>query len=253
MITKFDEKVNLDAYLNLNTNLYLPDFVGRPSILLVRHIPQTIGLVIASLLHMPVLLSITFTEFICVAFYVSICFLALKLMPFKKPFMMFLIATPICLQLMGSFSYDVTVISLSFLFISYLLYLKFTKDKITLISIIKLVLLALIIAIIKFPYILLLALLILLPIDKLRLDFKFVIINKNFITKYKKRIIIISIFSIFVIGFLGLYLLRNDSHVKVFLASLLNFNGTIDVLYRTLHNEVRGIEFYIRSITGSFG
>ena len=108
----------------------LDEFRGI-SIKTIRYLPQTIGMTISELFNFPIIFAVTLSEFLAVIFYTFICYLALKKIPIKKEVMMLIMLLPICIQQMGSFSYDMMLNCFSFLFIAYIFHFKFEKERIT--------------------------------------------------------------------------------------------------------------------------
>ena len=250
IIRNYDEKVNLNEYFDLDEKLELTDTLKVPNILWIRHFPQTIGLIFSSFLELPVLIGITISEILAVLFYAFVCYFALKWMPFKKEAMMVVMLLPMCIQQMGSFSYDSVLLPICFLFISYVLHLKFIKSKIQLLDFIKLIILLVVIALIKIPYALLGGLVVLLPLSKLDLNFKFFKIDGLFLKKYK--IAILSVLALLLIPFtiFCLKLLKKISYGRILLGAIKANVATVQLILDTLSIYGMG---YLKELTGSFG
>lgn len=246
IIRNYDEKVDIDKYFNLNQDL--KEFkLSVPSVKILRHFPQAIGLLVGKLLKLPVIVVITLCELLAVLFYVFIGYKSLKLMPFKKSIIMFIMLLPICVQQMGSFSYDVVLIAMSFLFISYIMHLKFTKKEINLLDIIKLCGILFVISICKIPYVLLGLLIFLLPLPKLNIKLFKLKIDEKFIKKYWK------IFIPIIVVFLGLFVflyLSKISYGKILLACFVKPISSIMMILRSIKYNVSD---YIWTIAGRFG
>ena len=165
-------------------------------------------------------------------------------MPIKKEVMMMIMLLPIGIQQIGSFSYDMMLLSLSFLFIAYILYLKFNKEEINNIDLLKIVGLLLAVVLIKIPYILLGLLVFILPLKRITLYSK---IKNIFNTKIKKLLLIIGLI---ILGLISIKILMNISYVKVLLAFIINPIDGISLIIRTLKAH---FGFYIISIMGYFG
>ena len=250
IIRNYGEKVNTNDYFDYSEKLALPNKISFPSVTVIRHLPQAIGIYIGSILHLPVIIGITLAEILAVLFYSFISYKALKYMPFKKELFMMIMLLPICIQQLGSFSYDVVLLSCSYLLISYILYLKFTKEDITLLDILKLLILTGIIAITKIPYVLLLGLVLLLPIEKINLDFKIFKIDGNFIKKNQKKILFITLLFLLIIAPLAIIVLNKINYGRILLASILAPVSTLKILANTAIMYWKG---YLIELTGDFG
>lgn len=246
----YDEKVNVDKYFSFGQKLLVNDDYGMPKISLLRHFPQAIGMIIGEIFNLPIIISITLAELLAVLFYSFVCSKALKIIPIKKELMMAIMLLPICIQQMGSFSYDAVLLPICFYFISYVFYLKFSKKKIILKDIIILILLLVGMALIKIPYILLGALIFLLPIDKLDFNFHCFRIDYNFIKKNTKKIIYISLPIIIVIAFLTIKVLSKISYGRMLIAAILEAPYSLKMILTSINLYKFG---YIRELTGEFG
>ena len=250
MIRNYDEKVDLNEYFDLSKKVEMSADFEIPNISFIRHFPQGIGFIICSFLNLPVFLTITVAEFLAVLFYAIVCYFALKLIPVKKEMMMLVMLLPMCIQQMGSFSYDVVLLSVCFLFISYVLYLKFVKENIIISDLIKLFILLGIIAMVKIPYVILGGMLILLPLSKFDLNLKIVRIDGMWINRHRKVILIILALLIVPINLLILKALKSIGYGRILLASVKAGFSTIDLLKNTV--SVYG-KSYLIELTGEFG
>ena len=88
----------------------------RPSA--VKYLPQIMGAWLASVLDLPVFYIYTFAELFGVLFYSLVCTQALFIMPYRRELMLVLMLFPMALHQAGSFSYDCTLISVSFLYVA---------------------------------------------------------------------------------------------------------------------------------------
>lgn len=248
IIYNSDEKVNVDKYFDLSKKIDVIDKIEYVDYHFIKHFPQTIGLLVSELFHFPIIIAITFSEVLAVIFYTVICLFALKLMPIKKESMMFIMLLPMAVQQMGSFSYDVLVNSMMFLFISYILYLKYEKKDVTIKEIVKLLLILCVIAIIKIPYIVIGFLILLIPRRKLSFNKK---INKFFkiVKNNKVYLFVIGIFILLLLLFLFKYLLR-CFYFKVLLAFILRPFDGIKLIIRSIISHGK---FYLAGLLGYFG
>lgn len=247
-------KVNKNEYFDLSKKIDTGLRLSIPKLTIIRHFPQYIGMLIGEMLHLPVFLYLTLCELFALAFYIAICNLALKKIPFKKPLMMFIMLLPICCQQMSSFSYDVVLNSFCFLFIAYIMNLKFAKEKITMRDILILLGCLLVISICKIPYVLLGLLVFILPLHKFEFKTKKRTITfeniKNIINKHKKLYLIIAIVLIIIFCISAYQVLSRIYIGKIFLASILNFTDTLQLFKRSLDIF---LPYYLETIVGNLG
>lgn len=246
----YNEKVDVDEYFDFNDKLSIKENYNFPSISLVRHFPQMIGMFIGEIFKLPIIISITLAEFLAVLFYSFVCSRALKKIPIKKELMMAIMLLPICLQQMGSFSYDAVLLPICFYFISYIFYLKFDKKEITLKDCIILLILLIIIALIKIPYILLGLLVFLLPIKKFNIDFHIFKIDYKLIKNNYKKIILILIPIIILCIILVVKILCKINYGRVLIAAILEPKASIKIILNTIYTYKFG---YLKELTGKFG
>ena len=211
-------------------------------------------MLIGEVFHFPVFIYITFAEFCALAFYIFICTIALKKMPFKKNLMMCIMLLPVAVQQMGSFSYDVVLNCFCFLFIAYIMELKFIKKYIKLSDIIKLILILVVIAICKIPYAILGLLFFLLPIQKFEVNFFSKKLNVvNIIEKVKKHkvvFVLCAVILLLVFILFGLKILQKMSIGKVLIASLRSPVDTLKLYVRTIQMF---FSYYLDTIVGNLG
>ena len=246
IISKYNEKVDITNYFDFDKKLLIEDNYAIPKITIVKHFPQTIGMIFSEILHLPIIVSITIGELCAVIFYSLVCSRALKIMPIKKEIMMMIMLLPICIQQMASFSYDAILLPICFYFIAYILYLKFTKEVINLKDLLVIFILLILIAILKIPYILLGLLIFILPIKKISI-YK---LNYSFINKHKiKMIIIFSIILLFILP-IGIKLLNNISYGRILLAAIMSPVNSLKLILNTINTYKFG---YLKQLTGEFG
>ncbi len=162
----FDIKVNAQTYFNNGISVSFPGFSSIVSIATIKHLPQAVGLLLCSIFHCSIFVTSIICESFAVLFSSFICYYALKLIPSRKLMFASVMALPLCLQQNGSFSYDAVLMPVCFLLIAYLFNIKFIKEKFTIKDLVLVVLLGLIIAIIKIPYIVIFAIVFLIPSKK---------------------------------------------------------------------------------------
>ena len=127
------------------------------------YLPQIIGITAARLLNMGNIGLLLLSRFLALAFYTGCIYFAIKLIPFGKSTMLAVALLPMALEEGSSFSYDMTVNALSFLFIGYVLYLAYEKKGAMLKDWIRMVVLMFFMAPIKVVYVLLAPLCLLIP------------------------------------------------------------------------------------------
>lgn len=246
----YDQKVNFDTYFNNDIKAPLPGEVGIPSIKLVRHLPQAIGIVLFTLLRAPLWMCVAAGELFALLSYAFLGYLTIKIMPLKKEIMTVIMLLPVCLQEFPSLSYDSFLLSSYFLLFAYILYVKFTKEKFTLLDIAVILGLTAIVAITKIPYALVVLLIITIPISKIDFNFGLFRLEGNFILKHK--IIFSIILAICLIGgvAVAIKILPYIGESKTFLAALQGKRATIRIIWSTL-KEYFG-EWLVQ-ITGDLG
>ena len=239
--------VNINKYFDLTKNIDYGIKLKVPKLLLIRHFPQFVGMLVGEALHLPVLMYITLCEFFALFFYIIICNIALKKMPFKKELFMMIMLLPVCCQQMASFSYDVMLNSFSFLFIASVFENAFIKDKVTNKDFIKMFLMIFVIFICKMPYALLLFLIFIIPLKKIELTF----FNKKISgEKFNIKYLIFAFVILILLFFLFYEKLVKLSIFRILLASLKNLPGTLKLYYRTI--KLFGIG-YFETIVGNLG
>lgn len=246
--------VQKSKYFNLSKKIDIGIKLTIPKISIIRHFPQYIGMLIGELLHLPVFFYLTLCELFALAFYIFVCNIALKKMPFKKSLMMFIMLLPVCSQQMSSFSYDVVLNSVCFLFIAYIMDLKFKKDKILIKDILILLLCLSIIFICKMPYVLLALLVFVLPFSKFEFKTKKINITydniKKVLKKYKIICFIVSLIFLAVSGIIAYKVLLKMSIGRILIASLLNFKDTLLLFKRSISIF---LPYYLETIVGNLG
>lgn len=241
-----NELVNYGAYFNFDIKATSELKLTFPKLTLIRHLPQSISILIGHLFDLPVIIIVLLGELLAAVTYALSCYVVLKIMPFKHNIMKFIMLLPILIQQMGSFSYDVILISASFIYIAYILYLKFSKKRIILLDFVKIILLLAIMALTKIPYVLLGLLILILPVKKIDIKIFNIKINEKFILKYKKVLLFILALAIIMI----LYIMTKITIGKTLLAFLINPIGLIKIIIATLISHGTG---FIYTIVGNLG
>lgn len=222
-----DAKVDLITYFNSGIFLSLPEILSSPSIALIKHFPQAVGLLLCSWLKCSLFVTSLVCESLAVIFSSFVCYYALKLMPTRKLVFSAIMALPLCIQQNGSFSYDAVLVPVCFLLFAYILNIKFLKEKFKISDLIIIICLTLIIAIIKIPYVLIAAVVFLIPSDKYAFKLYKWELNGISWDKYKK-ILIPTIVILMIIGVFGILMItRGSVFVNLLLASIINFPRTL--------------------------
>ncbi len=132
------------------------------------YLTQTIGITIGRILNLGYVPMMIFARILNLIVYSVLVFFAIKIMPFYKTTFSLIALTPIPLQTAASFSYDTLVISSCFLFIATCFRLIYKEEKINIKYSVLLVALAGIIAPSKAVYVVVLALVLLIPKSKFK-------------------------------------------------------------------------------------
>ncbi|MDD3337953.1 MAG: DUF2142 domain-containing protein [Lachnospiraceae bacterium] len=127
---------------------------------------QILGIAIARLLHLGCIPLMFLGSMLGLLFYSLCCYFAIKFMPFGKMILCTIALLPMIIETAASFSYDVVLNGLSFLFIGYTFYLVYKKEKVVWKDWVFLGIVLALLAPIKVIYILLALLCILIPVKK---------------------------------------------------------------------------------------
>lgn len=125
--------------------------------------PQTLGITLARLLGAGNIMLLLTGDLFALAFYAACIYMAVRLIPFGKSMFAVISLLPMALETAGSFSYDVLVNGLSFLFTGYVFYLAYEKKGAGLKDWILMALIIFILAPVKVVYVLLAFLCLLIP------------------------------------------------------------------------------------------
>lgn len=117
---KYDDEIINTSFTN--TSIYS----------FIVYIPQTIGIIIGRILHLPISLIAYMGRLFNFIVYLILIYYSIKLLPFLKKYAVFVALIPIAMQEATSLSSDGLTMGISCFLVSYILYLKYTKlDKIT--------------------------------------------------------------------------------------------------------------------------
>lgn len=215
-MTYKDVKENLQIQLNEeNPGVLNPETASVYSF--VQYIPQAIGIFIARHITLSAILVTYGGRLINMITSILLIYFAIKIMPFGKKLLLVPAMIPIAIEGFSSLSPDALTISISFLYIAYIMYLAFGKKKIiALKEKIILLIMSIIIALCKIVYIPLVGLILIIPKEKFK--------NKNNKSKIINFIVIAGIAVIINLTWLAIssrYLAtfrEGDSKVQVILA-----------------------------------
>ena len=190
-----EEKVHMDDQIEsmeMHPSYTRREMMPRSvSLSVIKHLPATIGILLGILLGVPAYWVLQLGEVFSLLFYACICYLALKMIPVKKEMMAFLMLFPMTIQQVSSINYDAVLLPMCCLFIAYILYLKFEKEEIGIRQITFVAVMWLIFTYIKMPYGLLGLIFFIIPVDKIKVDLHFVVIDEKFIKKWRITVIIV--------------------------------------------------------------
>lgn len=100
---------------------------GKLQVPITAHLPQTLGTLIGILTGAGAVTTLYLGKFFALLFYIMCGYFGIKMIPFAKSGLMVTLLLPFSLETATSYSYDNTVLSISFLMIAYAMYLKFEK------------------------------------------------------------------------------------------------------------------------------
>lgn len=250
IIRNYDQKINISTYFNMQAKTELPDTFRLPSLTVIRHLPQAVGIVLASVFKLPLWIALAFAEVFAAVCYAVFGYFTVKFMPFKKELMTALLLLPICLQEFPSFCYDSFMLSAYFVFFAYVLHVKFTKEKFTLCDVGIMLSLLAIIAITKIPYIFVAALILIIPISKIDFDFGLFRLKGDFIKKHR-IIFVIGVGICFVlVAIVAVKLAISIYHGRVFIAAGYNLKHSLSLVFITIKSYCGE---WLVQLTGDFG
>lgn len=248
---RFNKDEKLDSVLFKNVLTKKPEYSAIScmpkgiSIKCVRHFSATMGILLGIFLRLPTYWVLQLGELFSLLFYIFVCAKAISLTPIKKHIFEIVMLFPMCIQQAASISYDAVLLPLSFWLIAYIMHLKFEANSVGLKEILTISIILLIIAIIKIPYILLGGTILLIPIEKLKIQ-----LNKQHILNFNRKILF-SIIGIFIAGIsFIIYIMKDNEFVRLFFASILEWPRTLYLFKATMNTFS---EHLIVSLIGNFG
>ena len=157
----YDEKVDLDTYFDIYSIPLDEEIVSHYNFTATRqygptsYIPQAVGIAFARLLGLGPAYMIVLGRLFNLAVYICLIYLALKIVPYGNENIIAVATVPMSIYLGASNSPDAILISLSLLYVSYVLDIIVNKKRLTFMNIGITTLMLSIISLIKLPYILL--------------------------------------------------------------------------------------------------
>lgn len=199
------------------------------SLSVIKHMPAAAGVVLGLLLHLPTFWTLELGELFSLIFYVSVCGIALKLMPAKKEVLLLFMALPMSVQQASSLNYDAVLLPLCFLFIAYLFYLRCEKDRLGWKEAGTTLLLLALVVYIKLPYLFLGLLVFLLPKEKIHLQCPWGEINGEAIRKWRLPVGI----GLVLFTGVGLYAVRSNFWVNLVSGMILEWKQSLRLFWLT--------------------
>ena len=249
--------VNQELYNKTGMEKYskgLFEYGIKPSASAVKYLPAAIGFYLGVMLHLPILICHQLGELTALIFYIIFCVIALKLMPFKKEMLLFVMLVPMAIQEASSFSPDVIVNACAFLITAMILDFKVRDKKVGWKDVIIFALLSMWLMIAKIIYVLIPLGIFIVPLDKFELR-----LGKKLELKLGKKLELASIIKRFKWAFIGLmilavilvgYVCRDFMYFKVLYACILQPGSTL----RIFKNTILGYgDLFIQTLAGSFG
>ena len=160
--------------------------------------------------------------------------------------MAFLMLFPMTIQQVSSINYDAVLLPMCCLFIAYILYLKFEKEEIGIRQITFVAVMWLIFTYIKMPYGLLGLIFFIIPVDKIKVDLHFVVIDEKFIKKWRIPVIIVGCAAFLVL----IYLLKDNLYIQVVYGFVREWRRG---LYLFKATGSYWAEYLMNSTVGTFG
>lgn len=212
----------------------------------IKHLPAAIGILLGIGFHLPTFWVMELAELFSLAFYLVVCYWAVKIMPVKKEVLLFLMAFPMVMQQVGSINYDAVVLPLSFFLIAYHVKLCCQEEKIQWKNLTLLVTIIMVIAYIKSPYLLFGILFLGLPFEKFDLKIGKRAIDGVWIHRYRNLLRILVIVAIVA----GYFLVRHNFYVEIVTVMCQEWRRTFVLMKESLQNFWL---YYLQSLVGCFG
>ena len=244
-----DVKVDQEAVANISqihysNKLSLGSF--HPKITIFRHLPSGIGYYLGIALDLPIIWSAYLAEIFTVVFFVGMGLLTLRTVPIKKDVFAFCMFIPETLQQCTSVNYDSVLIPCSFLLFAYILKIYYSGQTIKWKQISIIAILSFVVTIIKPPYGLIALSIFIIPVHQYSLRIGKKIECASLLKKYWYVFAILFVS----VAAAGIYVLRNQYHVKLILSDILDFPQFLSLMGRTY--DQYGY-YYVTGMVGYFG
>lgn len=215
------------------------------------HLPQSIGITIARLLHLNYTALVIIGRFMNLFAFTALGFFAIRFIPFGKLALFAMAMNPMSLELVSSYSYDALCLGLCALFVGYLLHVAHEKEKVTYKDILFLFAVVLGAALSKIVYICIAAMIFLIPPKKFKNVKQYWLICVGFIaiTIFAYIMFSSSVVSGLVSTESGNYIDWAGEEGYTFQYLLSNPIQTIKIYYETL---ISRCDFYLISMFGGY-
>ena len=260
----YENKVNkhsffdaMDMPLAKDNVQVLSDGGRTKTYLTYAYLPQSIGIAIGNLLELSPYWILLLGRLTNLMVWIIICSLALHIMPIRKELFLMILLLPMNIHQAANLSPDVVLNASSYMLLAYVFHLKFKKENVLLRDIGIIIMCGIGIVGVKFPYIILMLLLWIIPSRKFCIKSKGGTIWYT-IVKFLYLCICISIPVIFFAinqKFLVEYNSTLSSEesmgiIQVILNVFMNLGTYLKIMMTTLVNNM---EFYMQSMIGVFG
>ena len=248
--TQSGEKIDVSNYIEMSSEK-VGESVKRtelPSIKLIRHLPQSIGVQLGILLKFTPFWMFMAGRISGLLFYLAIGILTIHLMPYKKAAMLLILTSPMVIQQTASLNYDCMLLAISFLSVAYILYIRERAVHFGWIELSIVTFLIFLISQIKYNYCILGGLIFSVPLEKWEFGIGAIKIKptKDFLKRNKIWIAL----SLSAFTFVGILILLRSEIGKILIAVL---TGPISSLQLIISTFVQNFGFYFASTFARFG
>lgn len=220
--------------------------VRPPSLSAVKYFPAGIVMSIGILLNLPIFWIMTLSELTAVLFYVVMGYYALKHMPVMKEVLFVIMLLPMTLQQCTTINYDAVLMPVSFWMLSYLLHLIYSTEEVGWKQVIPLFISGFVVLLIKPPVVLILLLFFTIDRTRVRLNIGSGFELYSFICGHKLLIFL----CIVAAGAAGVYILRDNSYIRLLYISLQEPGKTVSIFTNTIRDYAT---YYVNTLAGNFG
>lgn len=246
----YDEKININdqiASLTAKPTYSREEMLPQGiSITFIKHFPATLGILLGLFIGMPAYWVLQLGELFALLFYAIVCYYSLRIMPIKKELLAGIMLFPMAIQQAASLNYDAVLIPLCFFFVTYIFHLRYSNDKIGLKQIVIALCLGGIITYIKLPYILLLFLVFIIPIEKIEIYIGNKIIGGKLLKKIRIPVLVLA----GITALLVVCLMRHNAWIQIVYGFIIEWKRGLYLFAET--GKTWG-EFLVISTVGNFG